>query len=70
MGKPLMKVSSNSWIKGFKKANKTFVSSFLTSLSELAGMQRIGIGPNYEAFPVFNNTISSVQQSRCLVLAL
>jgi hypothetical protein len=43
---------------------------FLTSLSELAGMKRIGIGPNYEAFPVFNNTISSVQQSRCLVLAL
>jgi hypothetical protein len=59
MGKPLMKVSSNSWIKGFKKANKTFV-----------GLKRIGIGPNYEAFPVFNNTISSIQQSCCLVLAL
>jgi hypothetical protein len=57
-------------VKGFKNANKTFVSTFWTSLSELAGMKRIGIGPNYEAFLVFNNTISSVQQSRCLVLAL
>ncbi len=65
-----MKVSSNSWIKGFKKANKIFVSTFLTSLSELAGLKRIGIGPNCEAFPVFNNTISGIQQSRCLVLAL
>ncbi len=65
-----MKVFSNSWIKGSKKADKTFVSTFLTSLSKLASMKRIGIGHNFEAFPIFNNTISNVQQSCCLVLAL
>ena len=33
-------------------------------------MKRIEIGPNSETLPVFNTTISSDQQSHCLVLAL
>jgi len=68
--RPLIKISSNSWINGFKKANKTCVPSNLTNLFELAGMKRIGIGSNCETFPVFNNTILSDQQSYCLVLAV
>jgi hypothetical protein len=52
--------ASNSSIKGSEKVDKTFVSTFLISLSELASMKRIGIGPNSKASLVFNNIISNI----------